>query len=131
MEGHPAAKKKPNQRKSTGDEESELHAAPGASDTVLGNGSEPSLPTNPLALTRPSFDRIGTDLALDDQQTGRTADVKRAFYGLYYSESSGAHDFKLTLPPFWAHRKQPSYSKPSIVDDASVYGLILLSSSQC
>lgn len=121
--GPGGGKKKAKPKKATSDEEPELHAAPGASDTVLGNGSEPSLPTNPLALTRPTFNRIGTDLPLDNQQTGRTPDAKRAFYGLYYSESSGAQNFRLTLPPIWASRKQPSYSKPSVVDDASIYGL--------
>ena len=121
--GPGGGKKKAKPKKPTSEEEAEMHAAPGASDTVLGNGSEPSLPTNPLALTRPTFDRIGTDLALDDQQTGRTKHVERSFYGLYYKESSGSHDFKLTLPPLWANRKQPSYSKPSVVDNASIYGL--------
>jgi hypothetical protein len=114
--------KAPAKKKVT-DEENELHAAPGASDTVLGNGSEPSLPTNPLALSKPTWNRIGSDLPLDEQQTGRTLEVKRRFYGVYYSEDSGQQQLKLTLPPVWANRKQPSRTDPKVVDDASIYGM--------
>ncbi len=121
--GPSGGKKKGKPKKATNEEEPEMHAAPGASDTMLGNGSEPSLPTNPLALTRPTYERIGTDLPLDEQQTGRSVEVKRRFYGVYYAESSGSHHFHLTLPPLWANRKQPSYTKPEVVDDASIYGL--------
>lgn len=116
-------KKKAAPQKKVTDEESELHAAAGASDTVLGSGAEPSLPANPLALTKPTWERIGTDVALDDQQTGRAAQTERRFYGLYYSEDSGAQHLKLTLPPVWANRKQPSRTNPAVVDDASIYGM--------
>lgn len=116
-------KGKPQPKKKVTDEETELHAAPGASDTVLGNGSEPSLPANPLALSKPTWNRIGSDLPLDEQQTGRALEVKRRFYGVYYSEDSGQQHLKLTLPPVWANRTQPSRTDPKVVDDASIYGM--------
>ena len=120
--GPSGGKKKAKPKKAASDDEPELHAAPGASDTVLGNGSEPSLPTNPLALTTPTFNRIGTDVALDDQQTGRKLEVNRKYFP-YYSETSGSHEFRLSYPPLWVNRKQPSYTNPSVEDNASVYGL--------
>jgi hypothetical protein len=124
--GGGGGKKKKAPPKKVNEDEPEMHAAPGASDTVLGSGSEPSLPTNPLALTKPTFERIGTDLPFDNQQTGRASEseTKRRFYGVYYSESSGSQQLKLTLPPLWANRKQPSYTNPKVTDDASLYGLL-------
>jgi len=121
--GPPSKKKGKPQKKKVTDEESELHAAAGASDTVLGSGSEPSLPTNPLTLSKPTWERIGTDVLLDEQQTGRAPEVTRRFYGLYYSEHSGRQRLQLTLPPIWANRKQPSRTNAQVTDDASVYGM--------
>jgi hypothetical protein len=119
----PPGTKKKKAPKPAKEGEPELHAAAGASDTVLGSGSEPALPDQPLAVTPTANDRIGTDVALDDQQTGRTLTVRRRFYGLYYSETSGSHRFELTLPPLWARRTQPSRANPAVTDTASVYGM--------
>ena len=121
--GGPSGGKKKKPQKKVTEEESDMHAAAGASDTMLGNGSEPSLPTNPLALTKPTWDRIGTDVPFEEQQTGRTLEVHRSFNWGIYGEDSGSQHFKLAALPVWAKRTQPSYSNPKIVDDASLYGL--------
>jgi len=99
----------------------ELHAASGASDTVVAPGSEPSLPEKPLKLKKRIHDRIGSDFDPDTLELGRGVETTRNFYGPYYEEFSDKYSFKLAFP-VWAERKQPSVTDPNVVDRASLYG---------
>lgn len=81
----------------------ETHAASGADETNKLQTSEPSLPEDPLALPQSAAKRIGTDFDPSTVEQGREAEVKRRFYGLWYSEESGKYRFR-TLFPLWAER---------------------------
>ena len=99
----------------------EMHAASGADDSLNPPGSEPSLPDEPLKLTQPTFDAIGSDAQPESEDIGRGLATKRKFYGLYYQENSGKYQFKLAFP-VWAERQMPSRTKPSVTDRASLFG---------
>lgn len=116
----PPSKKPPEKKKNPN--EPEMHAAPGADDEILGSGSEPTLPDDPLAIPAVVNRRIGTDVDLDNQERGRGPETDRHFYGVYYSETSGRYGFRTTLPPLWVSRTQPSVTRPEVADNASVYG---------
>ena len=83
-------------------------------------GSEPALPEEPLKLTQPTFDAIGSDAQPDSEELGRGPSTKRKFYGLYYQENSGKYQFKLVFP-VWAERQMPSRTKPNETDRASLF----------
>ncbi len=119
-----SGKKPKKEEKKRNEDEPELHAAPGAGDEELGSGSEPALPADPLAVPEHINDRIGTDTPLDEQEQGRAGDTDRRFYGLYYAEKSGKYGFRSTLPPLWMQRTQPSRTKPEVVDQGDLYGLL-------
>jgi hypothetical protein len=92
------------------------HAAPGASDDEMHlGGTEPTLPIDPLKVTKEQKARIGTD-ADPDREKGRAATTHRTFFPPYYEETSGAYGFK-TVFPFWFERSQPQ-------DRASLYGML-------
>jgi len=99
----------------------EMHAASGADDELNPPGSEPTLPEEPLKLTQPTFDAIGSDAQADSEDLGRGPSTKRKFYGLYYQENSGKYQFKLVFP-VWAERQMPSRTKPNETDRASLFG---------
>jgi hypothetical protein len=99
----------------------ETHAASGADDSVSAPGNEPSLPQDPLAIKKPAYERIGTDLSPDLEERGQNPRFDRKFYGPYYSERSGDYSFKLAFPA-WAERKQPSRTDKLKLDRASLYG---------
>ena len=120
----PSSKKAKKEEKKRNEDEPELHAAPGASDEELGSGSEPTLPADPLAIPEHVNKQIGTDTALDEQEQGRAADTDRRFYGIYYTERSGKYGFRSTLPPLWMRRTQPSRTRPDVVDQGDLYGLL-------
>ncbi len=84
----------------------ETHAASGADDAPKLPTQEPQLPEDPLALPKNAKLRLGTDYDPDTAEQGRDAEVKRRFYGLYYSEESGNYRFR-TAFPLWAERTQP------------------------
>ncbi len=117
----PPGKKKPAPKKPS--DEPETHAAPGAGDAVLGSGNEPTLPDDPLTIPPSVAEKIGSNLALEEQELGRKPETLRRFYGVYYSEQSGGYGYQMTLPPLWVHREQPSRTRPEVRDDASLYGL--------
>lgn len=98
----------------------EMHAASGASDTLAAPGSEPSLPAQPLKISAATQARIGSDHILNDLERGRSGEVDRDFYGLYYGEQSGSYSLK-TLFPLWLERSQPSLTDPSKADRASLF----------
>jgi hypothetical protein len=98
----------------------ELHAA-GTGDTLLPPGSEPSLPKNPLKLSKKVLKRIGTSTQLDDVPVGATGEIERQFYGPWYQETQGKYRLRLAFP-VWAERTQPSLTKPEVVDRASLFG---------
>jgi hypothetical protein len=100
----------------------ELHAAPGASDTLVPPGSEPSLPDRPLDVSPAVASRIGTDARLDDLELGRGNELQRKFYGPYYEEESNKYRLRL-LFPLWFERTKPSLTAPSVTDRASLFGL--------
>ena len=116
----PAAKKAPP--KKTDPDMPEMHAASGASDTLVAPGSEPSLPEKPLELSPSAQLDTGSDFDLEDAEQGRSSQTVRRFYGPYYEEESGKYQLRLAFP-FWAERKQPSLLKPEVLDRASLYGL--------
>jgi hypothetical protein len=99
----------------------EMHAASGADDALNPPGSEPTLPDEPLKLTQPTFDAIGSDVQSESEDIGRGPSTTRKFYGLYYQENSGKYQFKLVFP-LWAERQMPSRTKPNVVDRASLFG---------
>jgi len=97
----------------------EMHAASGADDSLNPPGSEPALPDEPLKLTRPTFDAIGSDAQPDQEETGRANSTTYKFYGPYYQENSGKYQFRLAFP-VWAERQMPSRTKPNETDRASL-----------
>jgi hypothetical protein len=99
----------------------ELHAASGAGDEVIAPGSEPTLPTEPLKVSKETLERIGSDAALDEIELGRSSQVEHDFYGPYYAERSGTYNFK-TLFPLWIERNKPSLTDPTKNDRASLFG---------
>jgi hypothetical protein len=84
----------------------ETHAASGADDSNKIPTQEPTLPEDPLTLPKGSKARIGTDFDPESVEKGRDDEVKRRFYGLYYSEESNKYKFR-TAFPLWAERTQP------------------------
>lgn len=98
----------------------EMHAA-GGGDSLLPPGSEPSLPKNPLKISKKIKGRIGTSTQLDDEPQGQAGEPQREFYGLYYSEKNGGYRFRVAFP-VWAERTQPSLTQPKVVDRASLFG---------
>jgi len=98
----------------------EMHAASGADDSLTPPGSEPALPEEPLKLTQPTFDAIGSDTQPDSEELGRGPATTRKFYGLYYQENSDKYQFKLVFP-VWAERQMPSRTKPKETDRASLF----------
>ncbi len=116
----------PKKKKKASEDEPEMHAARGAGDEPVGTGTEPALPEDPLAIPADINERIGSDVDLEDQERGRTGAVDRHFYGAYYSESSGQYGFRMTLPPLWVERTQPSEGHPSVADRSTVYGMAYL-----
>jgi hypothetical protein len=101
--------------------EPETHAAAGASEEVVPAGTEPSLPAHPLRVPKSVRDRIGSDSAVDEPETGRGSDTSRLFLGLWYRETSAKYQFK-TLFPLWVERTQPSLTDPTKTDRASLFG---------
>jgi hypothetical protein len=99
----------------------EMHAASGASDSLIAPGGEPTLPAEPLKLSERALERIGSDLELGNLEQGRASRTEYGFYGPYFTETSGNYSFKLAFP-VWAERKQPSLTKPEVLDRASLYG---------
>jgi hypothetical protein len=99
----------------------EMHAASGASDSLIAPGGEPTLPAEPLKLSERTLERIGSDLELGNLEQGRASRTEYGFYGPYFTETSGNYSFKLAFP-VWAERKQPSLTKPEVLDRASLYG---------
>ncbi|HEX2732319.1 MAG TPA: hypothetical protein VHM70_11955 [Polyangiaceae bacterium] len=100
----------------------ELHAASGGSETTLPQGSEPTLPEEPLKLTDPLKARLGSDFGLDEPTLGRDPGaIDRDFYGLYYQEHSDRYRLRLAFP-VWMERTQPSLTDSSKDDRASVFG---------
>jgi hypothetical protein len=115
----PQSSQQPQQKPPPGTPE--FHAASGASDQMVAPGSEPSLPEQPLKLTKPTLERIGSDLDPDWLERGRSTETKRRFYGPYYEETSGKYRLRLAFP-VWAERVQPSILNPKVPDRASLYG---------
>ena len=99
----------------------EMHAASGASDSLIAPGGEPTLPVEPLKLSERTLERIGGDLELGNLEQGRASRTEYGCYGPYFTETSGSYSFKLAFP-VWAERKQPSLTKPEVLDRASLYG---------
>ncbi len=100
----------------------ELHAASGASDSLVAPGSEPALPEKPLQL-KPSIEKkIGSDFDTENAEQGRAPRTVRRFYGPYYEEQSGKYRLRLAFP-LWAERTQPSRTDAAVTDRASLFGL--------
>jgi hypothetical protein len=99
----------------------ETHAASGGDDSLNAPGNEPTLPTDPLAIKKSAYRRIGTDLSPELEERGQNPRFDRKFYGPYYSEKSGDYSFKLAFP-VWAERKQPSRTDKLKLDRASLFG---------
>ena len=93
----------------------ETHAASGADDPQKLQTQEPSLPVDPLYIPPAAKKKLGTDSGYDEYEKGRTDEIDRDFYGLYYAERSGSYQFR-TAFPVWVERTQPQ-------DRASLYGL--------
>ncbi len=97
----------PQQKPPPKQEGPETHAASGADDGAPKLPTqEPSLPEDPLTIPKDAKKRIGSDYDAESAEQGRATEVKRRFYGLYYSEESGNYRFR-TLFPLWAERTQP------------------------
>lgn len=104
----------------SGEEPPETHAASGGTESTLPEGNEPSIPEEPLTISKEVAAQIGTDGEEDNQGTdGQKA--KRRYYGLYYHEEAEEYRYRV-LFPLWAERKQPSLEDPAIEDRASLYG---------
>ncbi len=99
----------------------ELHAASGSGQTTLPEGSEPSLPADPLALSDELLAQLGTDTVDNNAERGRSGFAERDFYGLYYQEKSGSYQLR-TAFPLWFERQQPSLADPAVPDRASLWG---------
>lgn len=83
----------------------QTHAASGADDGANIETQEPILPEDPSAIPDDVRKKIGTD-ADPDVEEGRGPEVKRRFYGLWYSEESDKYKFR-TAFPVWAQRDMP------------------------
>lgn len=99
----------------------EMHAAPGASDSLVPPGSEPSLPETPLKVSPEVRKQIGSDATPEDEPRGRAPRVERKFYGPYYEEKSGEYRFRSVFP-LWLERFQPSATSRKRPDRASLFG---------
>src|SRR5690606_1583682 len=96
----------------------ETHAASGGTETTLPEGDEPALPEEPLAMSKKTLERIGSD---SDVEAMGTDKAQREFYGLYYNEKAGEYRYRVAFPA-WAERKKPSLSDPGVTDRASIFG---------
>jgi hypothetical protein len=96
----------------------ETHAASGGTETTLPEGDEPALPEEPLAMSKKTLERIGSD---GDVEAMGTEKAKREIYGLYYNEQAGEYRYRVAFPA-WAERKKPSASDPAVTDRASIFG---------
>jgi hypothetical protein len=99
----------------------ETHAASGGDDSLEAPGNEPTIPSDPLAIKKSSYARIGSDLSPELEERGQNGRFDRKFYGPYYSERSGDYTFKLAFP-VWAERTQPSRNDKLKLDRASLFG---------
>jgi hypothetical protein len=108
--GAAAPKRDPNQP--------ETHAASGAGDSAIPKPttSEPTLPDDPLAISKRVRARIGAGTP-DEKEDGRE-DSKRKFRVIppYFEEQSGSYRFR-TVFPFWMERKKPN-------DISSLYSML-------
>ena len=111
--GSPGGKKKPTNPQKGPDGE-EQHAATSVDDPSKTQGSEPTLPPDPLEVPSAIKDKIGADVDPDADEKGRSAKTERDWYGLYFRERSNRWQFQ-TLLPLWFERKQPQ-------DRASLFG---------
>lgn len=123
MGGMPRGQEKKKKKDAPPPGTPEMHAASGADDSLAPPGSEPSLPEEPLKLTQPTFDKVGSDAEPDTEETGRGPRTTYKFYGPYYQENSGKYQFRLAFP-VWAERKMPSRTKPLELDRASLFGAL-------
>lgn len=102
----------------------ETHAASGAGDRLVTPGGEPTIPEDPLALPDALAAQIGSDAKLDEPSLGRSDELSRQFYGLWYQESNNSgYRFRTSFPPLWFERVQPSLEDASQPDRASLYGI--------
>jgi len=99
----------------------ELHAASGGGESTLPQGSEPTLPEDPLAVSEAVAAQIGSNGSLDEPELGRGSETDRDYYGLYYQEQSDEYRLRLAFP-LWMERTQPSLTDPSQPDRASLFG---------
>ena len=121
MGGMPRGQDKKKKKEAPPPGTPEMHAASGADDSLAPPGSEPALPEEPLKLTQPTFDKVGSDAEPDTEETGRGTSTTYKFYGPYYQENSDKYQFRLAFP-VWAERKMPSRTKPLEPDRASLFG---------
>lgn len=98
-----------------------MHAASGGGESTLPEGSEPSLPDNPLFISKELRLQLGSDKNLDAPNLSLTDPTDREFYGLYYQETSGDYRLRFAFP-IWFERLQPSLTDPSQTDRASMFG---------
>jgi len=101
--GHGKKKPAPTQP-SGGEGEPELHAA-GGGESLIPEGTEPTLPDEPLAISDDVRERIGSSLNPDDRYIG-----PRDRYRLR------------TAFPLWVERRKPSLTDPTKTDRASLFG---------
>lgn len=97
----------------------ETHAASGGTETTLPEGDEPTLPADPLNISKATLARIGSDSDPEARGTGENA--RREFYGLYYNEKAGEYRYRVAFP-LWAQRDKPSLKNPKVNDRASIFG---------
>ncbi len=97
----------------------ETHAASGGTESTIPEGNEPSLPANPLDVSKRTLELIGSDGDPDSLGTGDEAE--RNFYGVYYNEEAKEYRYRV-LFPLWAERVKPSTTKPEQPDRASLFG---------
>ena len=94
----------------------ETHAASGGETPAALPTEEAQLPEDPNAVPEQLEDLLDSDFD-PEFETGRTDDVDRQFYGLYYREQSGSYSFTSVFPPLWMERRQGD-------DRASLYGML-------
>ncbi len=114
-------KPEPKQKPKQDPDMPETHAASGSGDSMLPQGSEPTLPEKPLEISESVAKRIGTDKVLDEPEVGRGEFTERDFYGLWYQEKSDDYQLKMAFP-VWLERTQPSLTDPTKLDRASLFG---------
>ncbi len=103
-------------------------APPGPETGAASGGDRPSqlptesaqLPEDPTKIPTKLAETLGSDFDPDGVPYGRTSEVSREFYGLYYSETSGDYRARGLFPPIWAEREQKVAGG---VDHAGIYGL--------